>query len=370
MRVAIDGMLLGKRHSGVENSIEALVRALPEVAPQHQYLLAHTAAYSTAHAMADVVVPAWVRGRVARILYEQCCLSSALRGRCDLLHCPGYVMPLNWRGPSVLTVHDLIALQFPQWCKRTNALHYRFMLPRSLARATAIVVPSETTARVVGERFPGVAGKLRVIPVGIDGRYRPAGEDAVAEIRQRLNLPARFLLCVGNLEPKKNLAAVVQAFNGLCQRAGAQDLALVIAGKPAWDFADVTVAVGQSPYRQRIHLLGYVADADMPALYSAAALLVQWSRYEGVGLPPLEAMACGTPVVVSDGGALPETAGPAAEVVQLGEPQRLAEALGSLLADGARLGELRARGPAHAARFTWHAHARAVAAVYEEVMNA
>lgn len=370
MRVAIDGMLLGGRHSGVENSIEALVRALPEAAPQHQYLLAHTAAYTAPQAVNSLLAPGWVRGRLARILYEQCCLSAALRGRCDILHCPGYVMPLNWRGPSVLTVHDLIALQFPQWCRRSNVLHYRFMLPRSIARATAVVVPSETTERVVGERFPQAAGKLQVIPVGLDERYRPAAEEAIAELRHRLNLPERFLLCVGNLEPKKNLAAVVKAFDALCEGGGPADIQLVIAGKPAWDFADVTVAVGQSPHRSRIHVLGYVADADMPALYTAAALLVQWSLYEGVGLPPLEAMACGTAVVVSDGGALPEVAGPAALVVPLGPPERLAEAVATLLADDVQLADLRHRGLVHAARFTWPAHARAVAALYEEILNA
>lgn len=370
MRVAIDGMLLGKRHSGVENSIEALVRALPEAAPQHEYLLAHTAAYTAAHAMTDLLAPAWVRGRLARILYEQCCLSGALRGRCDILHCPGYVMPLNWRGPSVLTVHDLIALQFPQWCKRSNVLHYRFMLPRSIARATAIIVPSETTARVVGERLPQAVKKLRVIPVGIDEHYRPASADDIIAVRQRLDLPERFLLCVGNVEPKKNLAAVVKAFDLLADVPGFGDLHLVIAGKPAWDFADVTLAIGQSRHRQRIHLLGYVADADMPALYTAAALLVQWSLYEGVGLPPLEAMACGTPVVVSDGGALPEVAGPAARVVPLGPPEGLTGALQILLSDEASLADLRRRGLTHASRFTWHAHARAVAALYEEIVNA
>jgi glycosyltransferase involved in cell wall biosynthesis len=320
--------------------------------------------------MADLVAPAWVRGRLARIVYEQCCLSGALRGRCDLLHCPGYVMPLNWRGPSVLTVHDLIALQFPRWCKRSNVVHYRIMLPRSIARATAVLVPSETTAQVVGERYPEAVAKLRVVPVGIDECYRPASEQAVAQIRQRLHLPERFLLCVGNIEPKKNLAAVVKAFDQLAATPGASDLHLVIAGKPAWDFADVTLAVGASAHRGRIHLPGYVAAADMPALYTAAALLVQWSLYEGVGLPPLEAMACGTPVVVSDGGALPEVSGPAARVVPLGPPERLAEALETLVSDEAALADLRQRGLAYVARFTWHAHARAVAALYEEIVNA
>ncbi|MEN6303046.1 MAG: glycosyltransferase family 1 protein [Armatimonadia bacterium] len=370
MRIALDALLLGGHHSGVEQAIEGLARALPEVAPQHEYLLICRRNYASQvpPGLTPFPAPSWVNDRLSRILYEQYALPSALRGRCDVLHAPGYIMPLRWRGPSVLTVYDLIALQFPQYCKRSNVWHYGRMLPRSLRGAGRVVVPTDAVAQVVRDRFPDVTPKLRTIPLGLDRQYRPVGPERVAELRKRLNLPDRFVLCVGNIEPKKNLAAVVQAFDMAAGCGLPHDL--VLAGAWGWDYADVTRALAASAYPQRFHLPGYVAQADLPALYTAADLLVQWSLTEGMGLPPLEAMACGTPTLVSDAPALVEVAGPAAQVVPLGPPEGLAEALSALLGDQARLAELRDRGLRHAQQFTWERHAAAVVALYEEVAHA
>lgn len=370
MRIALDALLLGGHHSGVEQAIEGLARALPEVAPQHEYLIICRREYAerVPPGLIPFPAPSWVNDRLTRIVYEQYVLPSALRGRCDVLHAPGYIMPVRWRGPSVLTVYDVIALQFPQYCKRTNVWHYGRMLPLSLRGAGRVVVPTETVAQAVRDRFPHVAQKLRVIPLGIEKHYRPAGPEQAAELRQRLNLPERFILCVGNIEPKKNLEAVVQAFD-MAAGCGLSH-ALVLAGAWGWDYAGVARALAASPYPQRLHLAGYVAQADLPALYTAADLLVQWSLTEGMGLPPLEAMACGTPALVSDAPALVEVAGPAAQVVPLGPPERLAQALTVLLGDQARLAELRDRGLRHAQQFTWERHAAAVVALYEEVAHA
>jgi glycosyltransferase involved in cell wall biosynthesis len=366
MRVGLDGMLLGGHHSGVEQSIEGLIRALPEAAPAHDFLLACRPEYAGSSPLAAVLAPGWVRGRLSRILYQQTRLAHALR-HCNLLHAPGYVMPLNWRGPSVLTVYDVIALQFPHLCKRGNVWHYRVMLPRSLRRASAIIVPSETVARDVRRLAPEAVGKLRVIPLGLGEQYRPVGETEVAEVRERLGLPERFVLCVGNVEPKKNLPAVVRAFAGIADQVPHH---LILAGKPAWGADALAFEEIRCPGTEKVASIGYVPAADLPALYSAADLLIQWSLYEGMGLPPLEAMACGTPVLVSDGGALPEVAGPAAEVVPLGPPAQLAEGLQRLLSNETRLAELRAAGLRHAAQYTWERHARAVVALYEEVLHA
>lgn len=370
MRIALDALLLGGHHSGVERAIEGLARALPQVAPHHEYVMICRQEYAerVPPGLTPLTAPSWVNNRLARIFYEQYALPSFLRGRCDVLHAPGYIMPVRWRGPSVLTVYDVIALQCPQYCKRTNVWHYGRMLPRSLRGAGRVVVPTETVAQAVRDMFPDVASKLRVIPLGIEKQYRPASAEQVAELRQRLKLPERFILCVGNIEPKKNLAAVVQAFDMAAGCGLPHDL--VLAGAWGWGYADAARALAASPYSQRLHLPGYVAQADLPALYSAADLLVQWSLTEGMGLPPLEAMACGTPALVSDAPALVEVAGPATQVVPLGPPERLAQALTVLLGDQARLTELRDRGLRHAQQFTWERHAAAVVALYEEVAHA
>lgn len=380
MRIGLDGMLLGGHHSGVERSIEGLIRALPQVAPEHDYVVAVTDAYarrileqskpyesSPAQRIPIHMHAAFplVRGRLPRILYEQTCLAHALRG-CDLLHAPGYVMPLNWRRPSVLTVYDVIALQFPHLAARSNVWHYGLMLPRSLRRASAIVVPTQTVAEDVARLAPPVRPKLRVIPLGIDEAYEPAAADEVAQVRQKYGLPEQYLVCVGNIEPKKNLPAALQAFD-LAAETLPHDL--VIVGRRAWRCGEFDRTLTNLRHRERVHVIGYADAADLPALYTGARLLLQWSLYEGMGLPPLEAMACGTPALVSDGGALPEVAGPAAEVVPLGPPQRLAGALVALLQDQRRLGELARAGRAHAAQFTWRRHAGAVVALYEEVLH-
>ncbi|MBU0609555.1 MAG: glycosyltransferase family 4 protein [Armatimonadetes bacterium] len=366
MRVGLDGMLLGGYHSGVEQSIEGLIRALPQVAPEHEFLLACRPEYAAHSPVPTLPAPGWAGGRLLRIAYEQTRLAHDLRD-CDLLHAPGYIMPLNWHGPSVLTVYDVIALQHPELCKRSNVWHFGMMLPRSLRRATAIIVPTETVAQAVREVAPEVGEKLRVIPLGVDERFRPAAEAEVARVRQAHGLTEPYLLCVGNIEPKKNLAAVLRAFDAV---AGELPHQLVIVGRRAWKCEAFDRALAGMAHRERVHLLGYAAGGDLAALYTGAALLVQWSLVEGMGLPPLEAMACGTPALVSDGGALPEVAGPAAEVVPLGPPQRLAEGLLHVLRDDARLVQLRAAGLQHAAQYTWERHARAVAALYEELLHA
>lgn len=367
MHVAIDGLLLGRNYTGVEHSVEALAAALPAAAPAHRYTLFCTPGYDGGRlGLTTVQAPGWVRGRALRILYEQHGLARAAAG-CDLLHAPAYVMPLTWRGPSVLTVYDLIALDFPDWCKRSNAWHYGYMLPRSLARATTVVVPCETVAAAVRRRYPRCADKVRVVPLGVDEAYRPATAQQVAELREQLGLPEHFILYVGNFEPKKNLPALIEAFDLVADELPHH---LVLRGRPAWGYEATLRAWRRCRHPERVHRLDYLPPERLGFLYSAADLLVQWSLYEGFGLPPLEAMACGTPVLVSSGGALPEIAGPAAQVVPLGPAVRLAAGLRGLLTAPAQLAELRARGLRHVAQFTWTAHARAVAALYEDTLNA
>ncbi len=360
-------MLLGGQHSGVEQAIVGLLKALPRFGPQHQYLLVCRKEYEPHSPVPTKTAPRWAKGRLLRIVYEQTRMAYDLRGECDLLHAPGYIMPLNWPGLAVLTVYDVIALQFPHLCKPSNVWHYRIMLPRSLRKAQAVIVPSFTVAQDVRQIVPEAAEKLHVIPLGIDESYQPANEAEIARVREKYQLPEPYLLCVGNIEPKKNLSAVLTAFD---EAASAIPHHLVIAGRRGWKYGPFDRALAAMRHRQRVHLLGYVAFEDLAGLYSGAALLIQWALYEGMGLPPLEAMACGTPVLISDGGALPEIAGPAAEIVPLGAPQKLAEALVRLLYDEARLQELRTRGLRHAAQFTWERHARAVLALYEELFYA
>ncbi len=364
----MDAMLLGGNHSGVEVAIEGLCRGLCETAVGHEVAMVHRPQYdardlSTA-TMTPLVAPAWTRWRAGRILWERLALPQVAREwHARVLHAPGYVMPLGWRGPTVVTVYDVLALSHPEWCRWSNVVHYRRMLPASLRRADIVVVPSQTVATEVVEHVAIDPAKVRVVPLGVAGAMAPAGEAALRAARSVLDLPERYLLWVGNLEPKKNLGGIVAGF---AEAAAQIPHDLVLVGQTGWKCAPSLQALRDSPVSHRIRRLGYVPAAMLPAVYSGADLLVHWSLYEGAGLTPLEAMACGTPAIVSDGGALPELAGRHARVVPLGDPRALAAAIVEMVSDRAQHARLREESVRWARQFTWQEHARRMVTLYEE----
>ncbi len=368
MRVLVDAMLLGGRHSGVEVTIEGLCSGLGEVGGDGEFVIAHRRCYDASAwrsaTVTPVAAPGWANSRPGRILWERLALPGlGERSGAQVLHAPGYVLPGRWPGPAVLTVHDLLAVTHPEWCKWANVLHYRRALPRSVRRAQIVVTPSECVRRELTATLGTAPEKVRVVPWGLSAQMRPAGEEAVARARQALGLPKAFLLWVGNIEPKKNLEGIIGAFERAC---GDLPHELVLAGKAAWKSGPILARLAASPAAPRIRRVGYVPAELLPALYSAADLLVHWSLYEGAGLPPLEAMACGTPAVVSDGGALPELAGQVAPVVPLGEVDRLAAEMVALVRDRERHDALARRGQVWAQQFTWQGHARRMVALYSE----
>ncbi|MFO7947998.1 MAG: glycosyltransferase family 1 protein [Armatimonadota bacterium] len=370
MKIAVDGLVLGGRHSGVQTAVERLALSLGSEADSHEVGLLCTRRFTAAaRKMAGIrafSAPAFANYRPGRIVYEALFLGRDLRQRgCDVLHAPAYILPESWAGPSVLTVYDLIALDFPQWCTTANAVHYRLRLPRSIRTASIVIAPSETTAEAIRRRFPDAAERIRVVSLGIGEEFERVEEtERLQQVRERYALPERFILYVGNIEPKKNIAGMVEAFDRI---ADDTDHHFILAGGKGWKCERDLKRIEQSPYRDRIRITDWVAQGDIAVLYSLADILVQWSLYEGVGLPPLEAMRCGTPAVVSDGGALPELAGQAAEVVPLGSAENLAEALRRLLTDEQARAEIARTGREFVRQFSWREHARTVIELYEEV---
>ncbi len=374
LHVAIDCLVVADRPSGVERAVVGLVEGLSEVAPAGQRFSLMMAPgrenlLPSSDQISPLTGPWWAGGRSGRVAYEQLLAARRLRAEgVDVLHGAAYVLPLSWDGPSVVTIHDAITVCHPQWCKWHNVMHYGTIMTRSARRAGAVIVPSEFTKRELIEHVGVEPERVRVAPLGVGGEFAPADEDAIRRVRERHDLPGRYLLCVGNIEPRKNLAAVIDAFAALAERT---PHALVIAGKYGWRSRDVCAKMRQSAVADRIHWLDWVAGEDLPALYSGADVLIQWSLHEGFGLTPLEAMACGTPAVVSDGGALPEVAGDAARVVRLSaDAEGLADALVDLIEHPDERAEMARRGIEHAARYTWAAHARTVAQTYREVAGA
>ena len=382
--VVLDGLLLAGRHTGVENAILNLARALKEdsggwdvrwlVRRWRDAMFGVTVGVGTPAEppyppfVIEEIYP-WFRSRAVRILWEQSCLPWFVRSTgAQVLHCPGYVMPIRYRGPSVLTVYDVLALTHPEWCSRLNALHYKALMPPSIRRASAVIVPAEAVKAELLQAVSVPEAKVRVVPLGIGPEFRRVTDPAVlADVRRRHDLPERFVLTVGNIEPKKNVEGMVAAYDRVAADCPAD---LVIAGGLGWRCGAALAAIAAAKHKERIHRTGYVPQEDLPALYSLADALLQWSRYEGFGLPPLEAMNCGAPAIVSDQGALPEVVGDAARIVPLGDEAAFGQAILDLVTTGETREAMIERGYRHAAQFTWRRHADRVIEIYREVAGA
>ena len=308
--------------------------------------------------------------RLTRLLYEQARLGSVVAGLdsppVKVHHGPHYSMPRRSKVPCVVTIHDLTFFDHPEWHEPSKVKWFRAAMRHSVGHAAAIICVSEITAgrlrEILSPRCPVV-----VVPHGVDQARFVADEPrpgADAEVLARLGLHRPYVLHLGTLEPRKGIADLVNAFD---QLAGSRpELELVLAGGAGWKAGPVTQSLATARSRERIRRLGYVADADIPALLRRARTVAYPSLEEGFGLPALEALACGTPLVTTSGTPMAEVAGDSALLVPPGQPLALAAAIETaiaeqLSADGTRR---RAGGLAIAAHYTWEACAERHLAVY------
>jgi glycosyltransferase involved in cell wall biosynthesis len=304
-------------------------------------------------------------GRPSRIAWTQLLAGRAARSAgADLLHGVHYELPLASRLPQVVTVHDLTLLTYPEWHEASKVRYFGWALRRAVRNARRVLCVSATSARDLAERLEVAPGRIDVTRLGTD--LRPAGEAEVAGLRRRLGLDGPYLLGLGTVEPRKDLPTLVRAFASL---AGELPHRLVLAGLAGWGQGALAAAVAQSGVADRVLLTGYLPEADKAALFTGADVFAYPSRYEGFGLPVLEAMACGTPVVTTTGGSLPEVAGDAALLVDPGDPDALAAALAKLAGDPAARQAAAARGRTRAAAFTWERCAAETAAAYHRALD-
>ncbi len=286
-------------------------------------------------------------------------------GSVDLFHSVNAVVLRQRRGRQVVTVHDLTCLQFPQMHPWSRRMLFRLGIHRAARLADAIIVPSSATRRDLAARFPATAEKTRVIPWAHGDQFAPLDPAVAAPVVARYGLQCDgYLLFVGNIEPRKNLLALVDAYDRLRRRTPFSPR-LVLAGTAGWKNQALYQAVAASAFSADIRFLGHVPDADLPALMNGALALVYPSLYEGFGLPPLEAMACGTPVITSNRSSLPEVVGDAALMVDAGDRSGLAEAMARVVAEPSLREDLRERGLRQVRRFSWDETARMTLQVYE-----
>jgi len=288
---------------------------------------------------------------------------EVVTGRVDLFYSPDFVLPPTLPGTrTLLTVHDLSFLRYPDHFVPKLVRYLGRVVPRSVARADRVLADSEAT-RADLIRLLGVPPeRVEVLYSGVDPRFRPEPEPGERErLQARYGVGERpYVLSVGTLQPRKNYVRLIRAFAHL-----RPDLYLVIAGGRGWLYEEVLAEAERHP--DRVRVLGFVDEADLPALYRGAALFVFPSLYEGFGLPVLEAMACGVPVVCSNSSSLPEVAGEAALLVDPHDEEGLAEAMRRALEDEGARRRMIARGLERAAGFTWERAARQLLAAFEAV---
>jgi glycosyltransferase involved in cell wall biosynthesis len=290
------------------------------------------------------------------------------RERPDVFHAPHYVMPPAVRCRSIVTIHDCIHLMFPQYLpNRAAYLYAKASMWMAARRSHKILTVSEASKRDIIRFLNVPASKVVVVYNAMDERFGVApSEEAIARVRERYQLDHRFVLYVGNIKPHKNLVRLVEAFEQLRAR-GFDDLTLLIIGDEISKLPALRRAVHSHKLHKHVRFLGYLPDDTLAVLYRLADVFVFPSLYEGFGLPPLEAMACGAPVVTSNVSSLPEVTGDAAVLVDPYDATSIADGVAKVLSDPALRSEMRVKGIARAREFSWERSVSRTRQIYQEV---
>jgi glycosyltransferase involved in cell wall biosynthesis len=378
LRVAINAQLLfdeaGYRGAGVSNYARQLLMALGELAQDPAAGVALTAFVHARHFSAPGVELRRSSPRLAhplaRIAWEQTALPGLLGGA-DIHHGLMNVLPLLGRTPAVVTVHDLAFVRTPEMLPPAKRWYLTRLCAASVRKAAAVIAVSQQTADDLMRFFATPAAKITVIHNGVGAEYRPAGAAAAAltTFRTAHGLPERYLLYLGTLEPRKNLALLVRAYARWRAQAGAEErtVKLVLAGGKGWYYAEIFQLVEELGLAEQVIFPGFVPGAELPHWYQAALAFVYPSLYEGFGLPVAEALACGAPVLCSDSPALLEVAGDAALVAPAHSEEQLSLAIGRMVTEAPLRADLRARGLVRAKRFSWQAAAATTLDLYRSL---
>lgn len=346
MKVGIYCDILKNKETGVENYTVNLINHLQNPILIHDRKIKH-------HLFEKNTTFSYVRGPSfigSRLLYS---MIDPVKTHCDIIHCPTVSAPFLKKGKEklIVTVHDISPVLFPNFHPVRRVMYFQHILPRLLRQADRIICDSESTKEDVIEHY-NIQRNLRVVHLGVKESFKPTKDK---EVLAKYNLPKGYILFVGTLEPRKNLNRLMRAFDMLsCQER------LVLVGMKGW---------GNHKFPDNVIRLNYVAKEDLPAIYSHAKLFVYPSLYEGFGLPVLEAMACGCPVITSNVSSLPEVAGDAALLVDPYNAEGIAESIRKILIDKKLQKDLREKGMDRAKEFSWNKCAEETQKVYEEVYS-
>lgn len=377
MRVALNGLFLSAPATGTGQYLRELVRALRVQSPADEFIF--VAPHADPGAPAPVLAnPTRLSGEnLAKFEFEQITFPRATRNDFDVRHIPHFGPPLFPARPTVVTIHDLIPIVLPAYRGSPLVRLYTRLAAAGARRAQAILADSFASARDIETHLQIPRDKIAVVHLAADARFRLSGRNDLEHIRSKLNLPERFVLYLGGFDVRKNVRRVFEAFAGLTSEMDPDEesspkIGLVVAGtlpeKDSAFFPDPRRIAKSVGVGDRVQFVGFVLEQDKPALYAAARVLLFPSRYEGFGLPALEAMACGTPVIASNSSSLPEVVGNAGILLDADDVSAWREALRALVFDNSRWNELRERGIAAAKKFSWERAAQETLRVYRSVV--
>lgn len=396
--IGINGLFLDYPHTGTGvYTREVLTRLLaphpPPPSPSRgegeqmdtaRYVLfghpEHAAAFRSRTGISYIALQAPLRRRsdnVEKVLWEQVTLPlAAARCGVDLLYAPYFSLPLWASARTVLTVHDLIPLMMTEYAPSAQLKAYFRLVSAAARRAAAVVTDSRHSAGDIARMLHVPRERIHVIYLGVDPRFgRPVAPERMQALRDRLGLPERFMLYLGGTDPRKNITVLLQALRLLRQSGRAvaplalpvgQRAAAVLAG---WESSDPRAEAARLGVERDVIFLNRIDDDDKPALYATAVAFAYPSRYEGFGLPPLEAMASGTPVLCAHASSLPEVTGDAAIMLDPDNAHAWANAFERIDQDAALRADLAARGRAQAAAFTWERTVTELRRVFQRVLE-
>jgi glycosyltransferase involved in cell wall biosynthesis len=371
MHIGLNAHLLssqpGYRSAGIHQYIDNLLRELPNAAPEHRYTAMVGARQPRSYAGMTMHKAALdTESPPRRILWEQAIQPWSLR-QVDLYHALAFVAPALLLVPMVVTIYDLSFFHYPDRLPRSRRLYLQRMTEWTCRRARRIIAISHSTARDVAATFGIAPERIDVAPPGCDFmRFRPLPLDEVAAFRREQGLPPRFWLFIGTLEPRKNLVTLLEAYAALPED---ERLPLVIAGGKGWDTEGIFAAVERYRLGEWVRFPGFVSAEALALWYNAAEAFVYPSVFEGFGIPVLEAMACGTPVITSDATSLPEVVGDAGLCLPPQDVSAWTAALRRVHGDERWRADASERGLAWAQRFTWRGTAALTAASYRKALD-
>jgi glycosyltransferase involved in cell wall biosynthesis len=366
------------RGAGINSYIYHLLQNLGRIDSEYRYSVflpasvvqAKNGDFSLTHERLSLCYSRWpTHTPSVRILWEQLVQPVVLRrAGVDLLHAMAFVGPLASTCPFVVTIYDLSFLRFPEAFRPWNRWYLSRFTMLSARRARRVIAISQSTKRDVVQRLGVPADRVDVVYCGADDSFGLLPADEVASFRRQRRLPDRFILFLGTLEPRKNVQGLVRAY-ARWREVETNVPKLVVAGGKGWHYDQIFAEVERLNLAGEVIFPGYVAQDELPLWYNAADLFVYPSRFEGFGLPVIEAMSCGTPVVTTTASSLPEVAGDAALLVSPNDETELAEAMRRALTDQNLRQTMIAKGYDRAATFSWERTAHQTVAVYRRALD-